>query len=48
MASDNRLLLTPSGFVVPGNLSLEQAAILTSPEPHLYLYTISEHKTVRD
>ena len=48
MASENLLLLTPSGFAVPRNLSLEQTAILTGPEPHLYLYTISEQKTVRD
>ena len=42
MASENLLLLTPSGFAVPPNLSLEQTAIRTSHEPHLYLYTISD------
>ena len=47
MASENLLLLTPSGCAVPPNLSIEQTTTLTSPEPHLYLYTISEHNTVR-
>ena len=46
MASENLILLTPSGFAVPGNLILKQTVILTSPEPHLYLYIISEQKTV--
>jgi len=47
MPSENLLLLTPSGLAVPHNLSIEQTLILASPEPHLYLYTISEHKTVQ-
>ena len=47
-ASEKLLLLTPSGSAVSPSLSLDQAAILTSSEPHLYLFTMSEPRSVRE
>ena len=42
------VILTSTGQGVSPSLSLEQSGFLNSPEPLLYLYTVTEQRSVKD